>query len=104
MKTDSEKCKQLAGVFVPHIDPNRCEGKDACVRVCPFGVFEVRALTPTERKDFSLVTRIKLWIHGNRQAFAVHADQCHACGLCIQACPEHAITLVRASNALTPAS
>ena len=99
MVTNKEECKQPAGVFVPRVDRHRCEGKDACARVCPFGVFEVRRLTGEERKGFPLKVRIKLWVHGNRQAFAIHADQCHACGLCVQACPEHAITLVRGNSA-----
>ena len=31
----------------------------------------------------------------NRQAFVERPDACHACGLCVPACPEKAITLVR---------
>jgi NAD-dependent dihydropyrimidine dehydrogenase PreA subunit len=38
---------------------------------------------------------MKAAVHGNRQAFAVRADACHACGRCVAACPEHAIRLVR---------
>lgn len=33
-----------AGVVVPIVDFNRCEGKDACVVVCPYDVFEVRKI------------------------------------------------------------
>ncbi|MBU2655836.1 MULTISPECIES: 4Fe-4S binding protein [Acetobacteraceae] len=28
-------------------------------------------------------------------AYTPHADQCRACGLCVKACPERAIQLVK---------
>ena len=86
-------CAADAGNLVPIIDRNRCEAKEDCVRVCPYDVFEIRALTPEDRVGMSLVGRIKALVHGNRQAFAVRAELCHACGLCVQACPEKAIKL-----------
>jgi NAD-dependent dihydropyrimidine dehydrogenase PreA subunit len=88
-------CKQEPGVVEPHIDRTRCEGKEDCVRVCPYDVFEVRVMTQEERKPLPFFARLKAAAHGNRQAFAIHADACHACGLCVQACPERAIKLVR---------
>jgi 4Fe-4S ferredoxin len=78
---------------VPVIDRNRCEAKDECVRVCPYDVFEVRVLTPDERAGTSLRGRLNLLAHRNRQAVVVRPDDCHACGLCVAACPERAITL-----------
>ena len=78
------------------IDRSRCEAKADCVRVCPYGVFALRALTAAERGELSWLSRLKSRIHGGKQAFAVHADQCHACGLCVSACPEKAIRLVAA--------
>ena len=44
----------------------------------------------------SLIGKLKARVHGNRQAFVVHAEACHACGLCVTACPEKAIKLVKA--------
>jgi 4Fe-4S ferredoxin len=88
-------CKHDAGVFAPVINRDRCEGKEDCVRVCPYDVFEVRKLGDDDRRALSMRSRFKAWIHGNRQAFAVNADQCHACGLCVAACPERAIKLER---------
>lgn len=95
----AESCKQPAGIVAPVIDRNRCEGKEDCVRVCPYGVFEIRKLTSEERGGLSFLGRIKASVHGNRQAFAVHAELCHACGLCVSACPEHAIRLAKTGAA-----
>lgn len=93
----SDDCKE-PGLLAPVIDRNRCEGKADCVRVCPYHVFELRRLDAEQRRALSLRGRIKSFFHGNQQAFAAKADACHACGLCVQACPEHAITLARRSG------
>jgi NAD-dependent dihydropyrimidine dehydrogenase PreA subunit len=94
----STECRHDAGVMAPVIDRNRCEGKEACVRVCPYAVFEMGRLPPDDRRGLTLVGRMKAWAHGGRQAFATRAGQCHGCGLCVTACPEHAITLRRAAG------
>jgi NAD-dependent dihydropyrimidine dehydrogenase PreA subunit len=90
-----DDCKQEAGIIAPVIDRNRCEGKEDCVRVCPYHVFEMGTLTPEQRKGLSWVGWLKALGHGGRQAFAARADACHACGLCVTACPEQAIRLAR---------
>jgi NAD-dependent dihydropyrimidine dehydrogenase PreA subunit len=87
------RCAPEAGRVAPVIDRNRCEAKSDCVRVCPYGVFEVRRLTADERTGLSFVGRLKVLVHGGKQAFAVNAAACHACGLCVKACPEKAIRL-----------
>ena len=94
-----EECKQDAGIFAPVIDRTRCEAKEDCVEACPYDVFEVRKLGDDDKRALPLVARVKAWVHGNRQAFAVRADECHACGLCVTACPEHAIKLMRVTSA-----
>jgi NAD-dependent dihydropyrimidine dehydrogenase PreA subunit len=91
----TETCSQPAGVVAPVIDRTRCEGKEDCVNVCPYDVFEVRVLTKNERRALPLFARAKAFAHGNRQSFAVRADCCHSCGLCVEACPERAIRLAR---------
>jgi 4Fe-4S ferredoxin len=91
----TEDCRPEAGGWVPRIDRARCEAESDCVEVCPFHVFEVRRLTSVERSDLSFRSKIKLFVHGGKQAFAVRAEECHACGLCVTACPERAITLVK---------
>jgi NAD-dependent dihydropyrimidine dehydrogenase PreA subunit len=93
--TNPDECRQPPGVVAPVIDRARCEGKADCVRVCPYDVFEVRVLARPERAGLPFMAKLKAMAHGNRQAFAVRADQCHGCGLCVAACPEHAIRLAR---------
>ena len=87
-------CEGEAGRFAPLIDRNRCEAKAGCVQVCPFGVFEIRKLEPPDRATLSFVGRMKAWAHGHRQAYVVRPDACHACRLCVEACPEEAIRLI----------
>ena len=88
-----EPCAPEAGRVEPIIDRTRCEAKEDCVRVCPYHVFEVRRLTDGERHELNWFARGKLFVRGGRQAFAVRAGDCHACGLCVKACPEKAIQL-----------
>ena len=95
MPSDDSRCADAPGRFAPRIDRNRCEAKADCVRVCPYHVFEIRPLAAQEKRGLSFVGRIKAFAHGGKQAFAIHADACHACGLCVTACPENAIRLVR---------
>ena len=88
-----EECQGEPGVVAPVVDRNRCEAKEDCVHVCPYDVFEMRELSREDRSEMSMVGRFKAWAHGNRQAFVVQPDQCHACQLCVDACPENAIRL-----------
>jgi len=89
----SNNCQDTPGNMQPVINRNRCEAQADCVRVCPFDVFEIQPLTDDDRAGLSLRGRLKAWAHGGRQAYAVNAAACHACGLCVDACPERAITL-----------
>ena len=91
-------CTATPGTWHPVVDRSRCEGKAACVPACPYDVFEVRTIDENDRRDLSFLTRLKLRVHGNRTAYTPHADACRACGLCVTACPEKAISLVRNTN------
>jgi 4Fe-4S ferredoxin len=91
----SANCKFDAGVMRPVVDPSRCEAKGPCVQICPYGVLAVQVVSAEKKATLSLMTRFKLFVHGGRQAFALNQDACHGCGLCVQVCPEQAITLRR---------
>lgn len=88
-----EDCKFEAGVMIPVINRNKCEGKADCIEVCPFDVFDLRRLTDEEKRQLSFLARFKLRVHGGKQAFAVRAEQCQGCGFCVRDCPEKAIKL-----------
>ena len=91
-----EKCRAEPGSYHPVINHSRCEGKADCVEVCPYGVFEVRRIDEDEFQRLGALARLKLWVHGKRVAYTPKSDACRACGLCVVACPEHAIRLERA--------
>lgn len=93
---ETADCKQAPGLFVPVIDRNRCEGKGPCVPACPYDVLEMGVIGAAEKRGLSLAGRLKAFVHGGEQVFAVAPDRCRACGHCVRACPEHAITLARA--------
>jgi 4Fe-4S ferredoxin len=92
-----EQCLAPAGTWVPIIDRTKCEGKKECVDVCPYSVFELGTLTPQEFDSMLLLGKLKAIRHGHKTARTPLAAACRACGLCVVACPEDAITLGRPS-------
>jgi 4Fe-4S ferredoxin len=83
-----------AGAYRPVVNRNACEGKRDCVEVCPYDVFEVRQIDDEDFSNLSFLGKLKSRAHGRLTAYTSHADLCQACGLCVVACPEKAITLV----------
>lgn len=88
-----EDCKAAPGAWRPVVDRRRCEGKAACVAVCPYSVFEIGRISDAEFAPMPLRVKLKLWAHGRKTALTPNADACKACGLCVVACPEGAIRL-----------
>ena len=88
-----EECAAPAGAWRPLIDHARCEAKSDCVEVCPYDVFEVQRITDADWRALSWMSRVKVAVHRRRTAYTPRADRCQACGLCVIACPERAITL-----------
>lgn len=64
-------------LFAPRIDPARCDGCDACVRICPHGALE---LAPSA------------------DAYRIRADACNGCGLCADVCEREAIEVLPQSR------
>ena len=97
-KRPGVECKAAPGAFLPVVNRSRCEGKSDCVAVCPYDVFVVGAIDAAQYAALPALVRLKLWAHGKQTAHTPNAGACQACGLCVVACPERAITLVRASS------
>lgn len=88
-----QNCEAPAGTWAPVIDRRRCEGKKECVEVCPYDVFELGTLTEAEFDGMLLLGKLKAIRHGHKTARTPRSSACRACGLCVVACPEDAITL-----------
>ena len=89
------ECRSAAGEFAPVVDRSKCEGKDECVQVCPFDVFEVRRIDDADFAKLGLLGKLKSVAHGRKTAYTPRASACQACGKCVAACPEDAIKLAR---------
>jgi NAD-dependent dihydropyrimidine dehydrogenase PreA subunit len=66
-------------------------------RLPPTMFFEVRRIESADYKSLGLLAQIHVRLHGMQTAYTPRADQCHACGLCVVACPEDAIRIERVS-------
>ena len=91
----SANCKQAQGVIVPVVNLKRCEGKADCAVVCPENVFVIRQIDTADYARLGPLNKLKLRVHGMKVAYTPNEDACRACGLCVTACPERAITLAR---------
>lgn len=57
-------------LFVPELDPGRCNGCDACARICPHGAL---SMAPSG------------------EAYVISPDACTGCGLCTDVCDRNAL-------------
>lgn len=89
-----EQCRAPAGSTKPVVDRAKCEGKKDCVDVCPEGVFEVRRMDDVDFAALGFFQKLKSRAHQRMTAYTPNAGACKACGLCVVACPEKAITLL----------
>ena len=55
----------------------------------------VRRMDDTDFEALPFFARLHSRAHGRKTAYTPNADACAACGLCVVACPEDAIKLVR---------
>lgn len=87
-------CKEEGGKLMPLVNFNSCGAKEDCVVVCPYDVFEMRPITIEDKAKLNLKGKIKTFFFKNK-AYLTDPSLCHACGLCVQACPERAIKLTK---------
>jgi 4Fe-4S ferredoxin len=90
-----KKCKHDAGIMIPVVDLAKCEAKGPCVEVCPYDVFEIQKISKSDFAKLPFIAKIKTLVHRSEKAYVVQPNACMACGLCITACPEKAISLVK---------
>ncbi len=53
------------------------------------GVFAMRPMDP----GLPFLVRLKVRVHGGKQAVVEREELCAGCGMCVEACPEKAITV-----------
>lgn len=87
-------CKEDAGKVFPIVNFNDCGGKEDCVEICPYNVFEMRPIMKDDKIKLNFKGQIKTFFI-KQKAYVINPEQCHSCGLCLQACPEKAIKLTK---------
>ncbi|MFK7980341.1 MAG: ferredoxin family protein [Saprospiraceae bacterium] len=93
-KQAKDNCDDTGGKLMPVVNFNSCGAKEDCVAVCPHEVFEMRPITIEDKANLNLKGKIKTFFFKNK-AYLTDPNLCHACGLCVPACPENAIKLAK---------
>ena len=88
-----EHCAEPLGEWMPVVDHSRCEAHEDCVVACPYDVLELKPIEAADWSALGLRGKIRLLAQGRLSAYATGVERCRACGLCVQACPEQAISL-----------
>jgi NAD-dependent dihydropyrimidine dehydrogenase PreA subunit len=92
------ECRAAPGTFAPVVNRSKCEGKEDCVRVCPYDVFEVRRMDDADFAQLGAFGKLRSIAHGRKTAYTPRASACQSCGKCVEACPEKAIKLARVAG------
>ncbi len=92
------RCNAPPGTWGPVVDHSRCEAKSDCVVVCPNDVFEVRRMDDADFSVLPVMAKIRVMAHRRQTAYTPNLERCRACGLCVVACPEHAISLIASTR------
>lgn len=91
---DTSNCSDAVEKVMPVVNFNNCGGKADCITVCPYNVFEIQPITLEDKAKLNFKGQIKTF-YFKQKAYVVNPHQCHACGLCVQVCPEKAIKLIK---------
>lgn len=67
-------------------------------RILDDDVLEVRRIDDADFAKLGVLGKLKSLAHGRKTAYTPRASACEGCGKCVEACPEKAIKLVRASQ------
>lgn len=94
IKQLKSNCDDEGGKLMPIIDFNSCGAKEDCVAICPYDVLEMRLIAKEDKANLNLKGKIKTFFF-KEKAYLKNANMCHACGLCVQSCPEKAIKLTK---------
>lgn len=87
-------CDDTGGKLMPLVNFNNCGAKEDCVAVCPYDVFEMLPITLADKSQLNFKGKIKTFFFKHK-AYLTDPTLCQACGLCVQACPEKAIKLIK---------
>ena len=55
---ETKNCKPKAGVLIPIVNLNKCEGKGHCIEVCPYDVFEMKPISDEEYAQMNFVGKL----------------------------------------------
>ena len=83
--------------LIPKIDYDKCKGRGICVEVCPEDIFEIRNLSLIEYCEDTKSSGIcpdPQYATKDNRSYPVNIDNCTACEICVEKCPEQAITLI----------
>ncbi|MGH1438329.1 MAG: 4Fe-4S dicluster domain-containing protein [Lewinella sp.] len=87
-------CADARGKLMPLVNFNNCGAKEDCITVCPYDVFEMLQITMKGKDQLNLKGKLKTFFFKHK-AYLTDPALCHACELCVQACPENAIILTK---------
>ncbi len=59
--------------------------------------FEMRPISAAEKSKLNFIGKLKTFFHPEKP-YIIDSELCHACGLCVTACPEKAIKLKSIKN------
>ena len=91
METHSSTNEQ----YLPVTDLNKCEGKGVCAHVCLMNVLKVKPISPEQYASLPFCGKLKTVFNGGRKVQVVNPAKCIGCGLCVSACSQQAIQLIK---------